>query len=466
MIGGVKLIEKYLKFNYLNLFQILKSYLAGIFWNCKELLKLRGCGVFFPCSSSDMNSVDTNSVKNPLVPPSRVYGMKKLDREAFKTEVEVPSVEVPVENIKVFLKDLKPYLLKINKLNPVQGDDKKKKILLNPIMFQEMSKKLSLNNICWTKLTLSYENFNHETIFKSVLPLYTGGHISSFSIIGHIIHINLKTEILDYKYLIGEVLLDKHQNIKTVVNKAQTIDTEYRNFEIELLAGEPNYEVTVKENGIQYAFDFSKVFWNPRLVHEHQEIVKKATSGDIVFDVFAGVGPFAVPLAKKKCVVHANDLNPDSYKWLCHNAKLNKVSGCLSAYNLDGREFIKTVVKENLIKLWKEGNKCSVHILMNLPACALEFLDAYEGLLEGHEFNNIDMPVIYCYFFSKKDENAMDIIKKYLNEDFKDVNIATVRLVAPNKRMMRLSYKMSSSVLFSSEKSCNEPGSKRIKLSS
>ena len=42
-------------------------------------------------------------------------------------------------------------------------------------------------------------------------------------------------------------------------------------------------------------------------------------------DVFAGVGPFALPSAKKGSIVYANDLNPSSYEWLNENVKLNKV---------------------------------------------------------------------------------------------------------------------------------------------
>jgi len=50
------------------------------------------------------------------------------------------------------------------------------------------------------------------------------------------------------------------------------------------------------------------------------------THGDVLYDVFAGVGPFTVPAAKKGCEVHANDLNPESVHWLQNNLKLNKVT--------------------------------------------------------------------------------------------------------------------------------------------
>jgi tRNA (guanine37-N1)-methyltransferase len=66
-------------------------------------------------------------------------------------------------------------------------------------------------------------------------------------------------------YISGEVLIDKNPVIKTVVNKTNEIDNTFRNFKIELLAGENNMVTQARENGFAYQFDFSKVYWNPRL---------------------------------------------------------------------------------------------------------------------------------------------------------------------------------------------------------
>jgi tRNA (guanine37-N1)-methyltransferase len=49
-------------------------------------------------------------------------------------------------------------------------------------------------------------------------------------------------------------------------------------------------------------------------------------------DMFAGVGPFSVPAAKICKRVYANDLNPQSVKYLKENAKLNKVSFLFTLY--------------------------------------------------------------------------------------------------------------------------------------
>lgn len=111
---------------------------------------------------------------------------------------------------------------------------------------------------------------------------------------------------------------------------------------MELLAGEPNYVVEhvcsftfadlsamlmfkQSESNCKFTFDFSKVYWNSRLHTEHGRLVDKFHREDVIADVFAGVGPFALPAAKKGCAVLANDLNPESYKYLQLNIDNNKV---------------------------------------------------------------------------------------------------------------------------------------------
>jgi tRNA (guanine37-N1)-methyltransferase len=61
-------------------------------------------------------------------------------------------------------------------------------------------------------------------------------------------------------YISGEVLIDKNPVIKTVVNKTNEIDNTFRNFKMELLAGENNMVTQARENGFAYQFDFSKVY--------------------------------------------------------------------------------------------------------------------------------------------------------------------------------------------------------------
>jgi tRNA (guanine37-N1)-methyltransferase len=76
---------------------------------------------------------------------------------------------------------------------------------------------------------------------QAVLPEGDEG-VSGFSVIGHIIHLNLKEQLAPHKAVIGAALL-LTKGIRTVVNKSQTIDNTYRNFAMELLAGEEDFKV-------------------------------------------------------------------------------------------------------------------------------------------------------------------------------------------------------------------------------
>ncbi|XP_011641569.1 FAD synthase-like isoform X3 [Pogonomyrmex barbatus] len=174
-----------------------------------------------------------------------------------------------------------------------------------------------------TNITIKYDNWNREEILKSILPEDVNVP-TAYSLVGHIMQLNLRDVHLPYKFIIGQVFLDKTASARTVINKINTIDTSFRYFAMEILAGERNTVTITKENGYTYQFDFAQVYWNPRLSTEHARMITFMMQGDVLYDVFAGVGPFAIPAARKKIQVFANDLNPESYKWLQKNAAINK----------------------------------------------------------------------------------------------------------------------------------------------
>ena len=102
---------------------------------------------------------------------------------------------------------------------------------------------------------------------------------------------------------------------------------------MEVIAGEENFQVSQTHLDCVFNFDFSKVYWNTRLENEHRRLVEMFQAGEAVCDVFAGVGPFAVPAGKKRVFVLANDLNPDSYTSMEGNIKTNKVKKYRSGVN-------------------------------------------------------------------------------------------------------------------------------------
>ncbi len=153
-----------------------------------------------------------------------------------------------------------------------------------------------------------------------------------FNVAGHVAHLNLREIYLPYKKLIAEVIVDKNPQIKTVINKTANVGTEseFRTFAYEVLAGPDDLNVELRENDCIFRFDYSKVYWNSKLHGEHTRLIDMFQPGEVVCDVMAGIGPFAVPAGRKGVFVWANDYNPESYHYLDENIKRNKVSFLVS----------------------------------------------------------------------------------------------------------------------------------------
>ncbi|KAL1789965.1 tRNA (guanine(37)-N1)-methyltransferase [Sigmodon hispidus] len=417
-------------------------------------------------------------------PPSDVRGMTKLDRTAFKKTVSIPVLRVRKEVINRLMKALKRVALQRPGIKRVIEDpenEDRRLVMLDPykVLTVDSFEKAELSvleeldvnpQLSEYNLELTYENFKSEEILKAVLP--EGQDVTSgFSRVGHIAHLNLRDHQLPFKHLIGQVMIDKNPGLTSAVNKTSNIDNTYRNFQMEVLSGEENMLTKVRENNYTYEFDFSKVYWNPRLSTEHSRITDLLNPGDVLFDVFAGVGPFAIPAARKNCTVFANDLNPESHKWLLHNCKLNKVDQKVKVFNMDGKDFLQGPVREELklrLGLSTEA-KPSIHIVMNLPARAIEFLSVFKSLLNGKPCSSELLPIVHCYCFSKDANPAQDACQQagaVLGIPLEaSSSVHLVRNVAPNKEMLCITFQIPATTLYKNQalsvENSEEPSLKR-----
>ena len=162
----------------------------------------------------------------------------------------------------------------------------------------------------------------------------------------------------------------RNKKIKTVVQAAGAVTGEYRTREFTFLAGEKRTETQYRENGCSYLLDVAKVYFTPRLATERMRIAEQVKNGDKVVDMFAGVGPFSVLIAKKYPGAHviAIDKNPDAIKYLRENVRLNKVKN-VEIREGDAMDEIR-------------GISDADHVIMNLPHSALDFLDAAFGVIK------------------------------------------------------------------------------------
>lgn len=394
--------------------------------------------------------------------PDGVKGMTVLDKTLFTTTIDAPVVRCQSKICGKVQKEFKNCLFNrphFRKILPCEGSGQKERLVLlhtsisSEDHLSDTQKEFLKANGCsfqLHRLKLDYRDFSFDEILKKILPEDTKEIVTSFETVGHIAHLNLKPVMLEYKHLVGEVLLDKNKHIKTVVNKTNSIEETFRFFKMELLAGDDKMKTTVHEHGCVFEFDYSKVYWNSRLQTEHQRIVNLVNADDVVFDVFAGVGPFSIPIAKKVKKVYANDLNIESYNALKHNAELNKVSDKIITHNCEGREFLDKIVIEDYICQMRDcdGQVKNMHIIMNLPAIAPEFLDVF-----SEKYKIFDLPVdvhpnifIHCYCFCKSEhpeEECVVRINEILHVDISPTSkVHFVRRVAPNKVMMCVTFNL------------------------
>ncbi|KAI9917392.1 hypothetical protein PsorP6_013227 [Peronosclerospora sorghi] len=403
--------------------------------------------------------------------------MSVVDKQLFKKTLKLVGVRVEAKKIGSVVKKLHGYLLNLPRLRNVVPDP------MNPDPYKNANSKLILLNAKVTDMKtlepltrplveflkqeslafvhhtieLDYSYFAVDQVLKAILP--KGIDIpSSFETVGHIAHLNLRDNQLPYKQVIGQVILDKNAHIRTVVNKTDNIETKFRTFPMEILAGDDDMEVEVHESKATFRFNYAQVYWNSRLQQEHLRIVRQMKPQDVVCDMMCGIGPFAIPLALNGSHVYANDLNPKSYAYLKTNLVLNKVENLVRPYNLDARAFVAHLLGEK---------KQFTQVLMNLPAVALDFLDAFAGTLDHWEG---ELPFIHCYCFSNADDIQKDVkerAEKILGGqlDAERTSVHFVRDVAPNKVMVCLSFQLPESIAFSSERQALKPEEpKRRKL--
>jgi tRNA (guanine37-N1)-methyltransferase len=219
--------------------------------------------------------------------------------------------------------------------------------------------------------------------------------------VGDIAIIEIPPELEAYKKAIGDAILQAHKNVRTVLAKAGAIKGEYRIREYIIIAGEPKTETIHREHGCQYHVDLAKAYFSPRLSHEHKRVASMVKEGETVIDMFAGVGPFSILIAKthENVKVYAIDKNPDAIALLKRNVRLNRVDGKVHPILGDA----KHVVRQQLRGL-------ADRVIMNLPEKAIEFVKA------ACEALKTEGGILHFYSFVKEGEPLEKLKQQFVAE--------------------------------------------------
>ena len=205
-----------------------------------------------------------------------------------------------------------------------------------------------------------------KTLESILTPKESDELISAFDQVGDIIIIRIPDSLLSKKKIIGEALLEQVKSVKSVFHQSSSVEGEFRTRDLEILAGEDKTETEYKESGCRFMIDVRKVFFSPRLSSERLRIAELISDGEVIVNMFGGIGMFSIIAAKKKkCTVYNIDINPDAAKLCQKNCEINKLVGCVKSIQGDAVEVITN-------QLQNKSNRT----LMLLPEKSDEFLNS------------------------------------------------------------------------------------------
>ncbi len=237
------------------------------------------------------------------------------------------------------------------------------------------------------------------------------GFAPSYEIIGDI------AILLEANVEVGKAILKVHRNVKTVLVALSPVEGEFRVRRYRVTAGENRTETVYREHGCMYALDLQRVYFSPRLATERARVAALVGPKETVIDMFAGVGPFSILMAKRAKHVVSIDKNPDAILFLRKNMDLNSITNI---------RVISDDVHEISFDLKGQGDR----IIMNLPHNAQEYLD--DAMVMAKNLSKV-------HYYDIQPENSFEDSLKTIREaaasngrKIKVLGIKKVRSYAPN----------------------------------
>ncbi|MFX0083278.1 MAG: class I SAM-dependent methyltransferase family protein [Candidatus Hodarchaeota archaeon] len=184
-----------------------------------------------------------------------------------------------------------------------------------------------------------------------------------FQTLGNVIILKLNPKLVNRKEAIGKAYLDLLPNIRSVyLNTGRIIGTFREPENIEFLVGIDDPVIEHKEHGIKYRFDITKIMFSKGNINERKFLSSLVKKGEVVVDMFAGIGYFSLPIGKHSQAqkIYSIELNPDSYNSLIENIKINHLEEKVIP--------IKGDCKEEVLKLSDAGIHADRIIMGVFPA--------------------------------------------------------------------------------------------------
>jgi len=160
---------------------------------------------------------------------------------------------------------------------------------------------------------------------------------SGYHRFGRVLVLQRPDALAPYDTLLGNAWCEE-LGVETVLVKSGPVEGELRTPRVLRVAGERT-ETEVVEHGVRWRFDAARVMFAVGNKAERLRAGQLVRPGEVVADLFAGIGYFAIPAALpgRARSVWAVEKNPVSVHYLRENATLNAVTERLTVVPGDNR---------------------------------------------------------------------------------------------------------------------------------
>jgi tRNA (guanine37-N1)-methyltransferase len=208
-------------------------------------------------------------------------------------------------------------------------------------------------------------NHLRKTLSEVLSPNELAHVYNSYDILGDIAILRLTETARKHSQTIAKAVMSIHKNVKTVLVQTSPVHGDFRLRKFEYVAGEKKTTTVHKESGCLFSVNVEECYFSPRLFYERMRIANQVGKGEVIVNMFAGVGCFSIIIAKHSDAekVYSIDVNPAAVQNMQENVRLNMMYGRVMPILGDAKE----VIEKRLCHL-------ADRVLMPLPEKAIEYL--------------------------------------------------------------------------------------------
>jgi len=231
----------------------------------------------------------------------------------------------------------------------------------------------------------------------------------SVDIIGDIAILKIPEVLDENESELAEILLEEAPYVKVVYRQTGPVSGEYRLRDLKWLAGEKRSTTVHREHGCEIEADLEKDYFSPRLAHERTRIARlvkaeedNSGSGEVIINMFAGVGTFSLRIAKetKLSKIYSIDKNHDAFLRMFKNVMANRMLGRVVCILGETKQIVDQILTLRADR-----------VLMPLPEKSLEYLETALSTLKQEG----GMIHFQTFIHAGKEEDPVDVSRARLH---------------------------------------------------